>query len=110
MSHNPKNSTGPEISKVEIRARAMESRRSLSDKDRRSCCICERFATLAAFAEAGTVLVYMHIRAEVRTTALVGQLLESGKRVVRSLLCRRRPTVVSPFGSGRSCPGGARYS
>lgn len=82
MSHNPKNLTGPEISKAEIRARAMESRRSLSDKERRSCSICDRFAALPAFADDGTVLVYMHIRAEVRTTTLVGRLLESDKRVV----------------------------
>ncbi len=82
MSHNPKDSTGPEISKAEIRARAIESRHSLSDRDRRSRAVCDRFGTLPALADAGTVLVYMHIRGEVRTADLVEGLLETGKRVV----------------------------
>ena len=74
--------TGPEISKAEIRARALENRRGLSRKDGRSRAVCERFCDLSALAEARTVLVYMHVRSEVRTSDLVGRLLGTSKRVV----------------------------
>ena len=83
MSRNPTNpGTGPGISKAEIRARAFECRRNLTDKDRRSAAICERFCALPQYADAATILVYMHIRDEVRTTNLVTRLLQGGKRAV----------------------------
>lgn len=83
MSQDPKHSaTGPEISKAEIRARALEGRRNLLDKDRRSRVIAERFRGLPQYTDAATVLVYMHIRDEVRTDDLVTRLLQTDKRVV----------------------------
>jgi 5-formyltetrahydrofolate cyclo-ligase len=84
VSHNnsESSSSGPEISKAEIRARGLQLRRNLADKDRRSVAVCERFRTLTQYADAATVLVTMHIRAEVRTTDLVTSTLHTGKRLV----------------------------
>ncbi|MHB8897798.1 MAG: 5-formyltetrahydrofolate cyclo-ligase [Thermoguttaceae bacterium] len=73
---------GSEISKAEVRARALARRRELADKDRRSRAIFERFVGLPQYAGARTVLAYMHIRDEVRTGDLVAQLVRDGKRVV----------------------------
>lgn len=70
------------ISKAEIRARADENRRNLAEKERRSLAVCQRFRTLPQYADAATVLVYMHIRDEVQTSSLVAQLLQSEKKVV----------------------------
>ncbi len=83
MSPNPANpATGPEISKAEIRALALQHRRNLADKDRRSAAICERFRAIPQYPGAEAVLVFMHIRDEVRTTSLVAHLLQSGKKAV----------------------------
>lgn len=83
MSHHLDNrSQGPAISKAEIRALARQQRRDLADKDRRSLAIARRFLELSQYAGAETVLVYMHIRDEVRTTDLVTQALQTGKKVV----------------------------
>jgi 5-formyltetrahydrofolate cyclo-ligase len=44
--------------------------------------ICERFRSLPQYADAAVLLVYMHIRDEVRTTDLVTGLLQSEKMIV----------------------------
>ncbi len=83
VSPDPVNpATGPEISKAEIRALAIQLRQNLAEKDRRSAAICERFRAIPQFRGAETVLVFMHIRDEVRTTDLVAHLLQSGKKAV----------------------------
>jgi len=83
VSHNLDNgSQGPAISKAEVRALASQRRRDLADKDRRSRAACRRFLELPQYAGAATVLVYMHIRDEVRTADLVTHALQTGKRVV----------------------------
>ncbi len=74
--------SGPEISKAEIRAHAFQRRRNLVDKDRLSLAVCERFCALPQFMDAATVLVYIHVRDEVRTGDLVTQLLQAHKKVV----------------------------
>ena len=71
MLHNSKSSiSGPGGSKADVRALALENRRNLVVKERHSRIICERFWTLPAFDAADTVLVYMHVRDEVRTNEL----------------------------------------
>lgn len=60
----------------------MERRAGLSGKQGRSAAICRRVVSLAEYADAGTVLVYMHIRDEVRTSDLLAHLFQSGKTVV----------------------------
>ncbi len=83
VSHNSENSSsGPEISKAEIRARGLQLRRNVADKGERSLAVCDRFRALTRYASAETVLVTMHIRDEVRTADLVTRLLHSTKRVV----------------------------
>ncbi len=72
----------PEISKAAIRVRAFENRRTLAEKDRRSLAICRRLLALPHYADAATVLVYMHFRDEVRTADLVTQLLQTDKQIV----------------------------
>ncbi len=83
MSHQIENpEPGTEISKAEIRARGFQCRRDLPDKDRRSEAACSRFCDLPAYAAAKTVLVYLHIRSELRTACLVTRLRRDGKRIV----------------------------
>lgn len=83
MSPNPMNpASGPEISKAEIRARALQRRRNLTDKDRRSVAICTRFCALPRYLDAAAVLIYMHTGDEVRTADLLAHLLQEGKRAV----------------------------
>lgn len=81
-SHFENPNTGPAISKAEIRARSFQYRRELADKDRRSEDACSRFCSRSAYATAKTVLVYLHIRTELRTTSLVTNLRRDGKEIV----------------------------
>jgi 5-formyltetrahydrofolate cyclo-ligase len=65
-----------------FRRHALASRESLPDNDEKSCMICARFASLGDFSAAGTVMLYVHMRSEVRTQPFVAVALAGGKRVV----------------------------
>ena len=83
MSHHIENpAPGPDISKAEIRARGLQYRRDLDNKDRRSEAACARLCDLPVYATAETVLVYLHIRSELRTTSLVTDLRRDGRKIV----------------------------
>ncbi len=67
--------------KEEIRKQAHANRRAQPDKDAVSRAICARFAALPEFAAARTVLLYVHVRSEVRTRHFLHEALAAGKRV-----------------------------
>lgn len=68
--------------KAEMRRVAEAARRQQPDKDALSRTICSRFASLAEYAQAGTVLLYVHVRAEVRTREFLERAMAEGKRVL----------------------------
>lgn len=68
--------------KQAIRKQAQENRKNQPDKDEASRVICERFASLPEFAAAQTVMLYVHMRNEVRTQPFLPTALAMGKRVV----------------------------
>lgn len=68
--------------KAEIRRWAEAARRQQPDKDALSRVICQRFASLAEYVRAGTVLLYVHVRSEVRTREFLEQAMAEGKRVL----------------------------
>lgn len=68
--------------KQALREQAHAARRAQADKDALSQAICQRFAALPEYAAAGTVMVYVDARAEVRTRHFLPTALTHGKRVV----------------------------
>ncbi len=68
--------------KAELRVLAETARRQQPDKDALSRTICQRFASLAEYVQAGTVLSYVHVRSEVRTREFLEQAMTGGKRVL----------------------------
>lgn len=68
--------------KKSIREQAHANRKAQADKEELSQKICETFAALPEFSAAGTVMVYIDVRTEVRTRQNLPALLKSGKRIV----------------------------
>jgi 5-formyltetrahydrofolate cyclo-ligase len=68
--------------KAALRQQAEAARANQPDKDEVSRTICRRFGDLAEFAAARTVMLYVHIRHEVRTREFIQTTLTLGKRVV----------------------------
>jgi 5-formyltetrahydrofolate cyclo-ligase len=68
--------------KKTIREQAHANRQAQADKEGASQAIREKFAALAEFAAARSVLVYVDVRTEVRTRHYLPKLLASGKRIV----------------------------
>ena len=68
--------------KATLRATAEQRRREQPDKDRLSAVICDRFAGLAEYLAAETVMVYVGVRNEVRTRPFVAAALAAGRRLV----------------------------
>lgn len=68
--------------KKSIREQAHANRKAQTDKEELSQKICETFACLPEFSAAGTVMVYIDVRTEVRTRQNLPALLKSGKRIV----------------------------
>lgn len=81
-NHPEPSANGPAVSKAEIRARALENRCRLLDREARSSAVCTRFWELPLFSDSQAVLAYMSVRDEVITTELVDRLLASNKRTV----------------------------
>ena len=72
----------PRTLKQAIRRQAEASRAAQPDKDELSRAICGRFAALPEYAAAATVLLYVHMRSEVRTQPFLPAAIAQGKRVV----------------------------
>lgn len=68
--------------KKAIREQAHANRRAQLDKDALSAAICEKFIAQGEFAAAKSVMVYIDVRAEVRTRQHLPKLLEGDKRIV----------------------------
>jgi len=68
--------------KTAFRCQALAARQAEPNKDEASRVICERFAALPEYAAARTVMLYVHVRSEVRTQPLVAAALGEGKHVV----------------------------
>jgi 5-formyltetrahydrofolate cyclo-ligase len=68
--------------KRQIRRRAESARQAETDRDALSRAICHRFAALPEYSAAGTVMLYVGIRSEVRTQPLLSVAVAQGKRVV----------------------------
>lgn len=68
--------------KQSIRLEAEANRRAQPQKDELSRIICGKFAALPEYAEAATVMFYVHVRSEVRTRGFLRQALGEGKRLV----------------------------
>jgi 5-formyltetrahydrofolate cyclo-ligase len=68
--------------KVALRKEAEARRRDQPDKADLSAAICGRFAALAEYQRAATVMLYVGVRNEVRTQALMLASLAAAKRVV----------------------------
>jgi 5-formyltetrahydrofolate cyclo-ligase len=72
----------PKELKKAIREQAHANRTSQPNKDELSQIICRKFAGLAEYAAARSVMVYIDVRTEVRTRHYLPTLLASGKRIV----------------------------
>lgn len=68
--------------KQTLRKQAQENRASQPDKDRVSRVIWDRFVSLPEYAKAKTVMLYVHIRNEVRTQVFLPEALAHGKQIV----------------------------
>lgn len=68
--------------KTQIREEAHARRRDQKDKDGLSRQIMQRFFALPAYQTAQTVMLYLDVRAEVRTRHDLPTALESGKKIV----------------------------
>jgi 5-formyltetrahydrofolate cyclo-ligase len=65
-----------------IRKQAHENRRNQEDKDGLSATIIRKFMELPEFQQAGTVMYYVDVRAEVRTRFALPDALATGKRII----------------------------
>lgn len=68
--------------KKSIRQQAQANRKAQPDKDNVSLAIWERFSSLPEYASAKTVMLYVHMRNEVRTQPFLSVALSQGKKVV----------------------------
>jgi len=68
--------------KQKIRQQAHANRAALPEKDALSVAICDKFAALPEYASAGTVMLYVDVRSEVRTRHFLPTALQHGKRIV----------------------------
>ncbi len=68
--------------KQELRRRAESARQTQTDKDALSRAICDRFAALAEYAAAETLMLYVGLPNEVQTHWLLPEPSAKGKRVV----------------------------
>jgi len=68
--------------KRRIRELAQAARQVQPDKDGCSRLIVDRFLALPEYREAGTVLFYVDVRAEVQTRPALPAALQSGKRII----------------------------
>jgi 5-formyltetrahydrofolate cyclo-ligase len=68
--------------KKAIREQAHANRKAQENKEELSAQICEKFAAQREFAAAGTVMVYIDVRTEVRTRHHLPKLLTGDKRIV----------------------------
>jgi 5-formyltetrahydrofolate cyclo-ligase len=72
----------PRDIKKSIRDQAHANRKAQDDKDGLSEIICEKFTSLDEFAAAQCVMVYIDVRAEVRTRQHLPTMLSGDKRIV----------------------------
>ncbi len=72
----------PRSLKQAIRREAQARRAAQPDKEELSRVICGRFAAVPEYAAAATVLLYVHMRNEVRTQPFLPAAIALGKRVV----------------------------
>ena len=72
----------PSDVKKAIREQAHANRRAQESKDELSAAICEKFIALPEFEGSASVMVYIDVRAEVRTRQHLPKLLEGNKRIV----------------------------
>ena len=70
------------VEKEALRWQALAARKAEPNKDEASRVICQRFAALPEYTAAGTVMLYVHMRSEVRTQPFVPMAMAAGKRVV----------------------------
>ncbi len=68
--------------KAQLRRQAEAARARQPDKDELSRAICRRFAALPEYFAAATVMLYVHVRNEVRTQEFIQAVLAQGKGVV----------------------------
>ncbi len=68
--------------KKQIREEAHANRKAQENKEPLSEKICEQFVAQSEFAAAGTVMVYIDVRTEVRTRQHLPKLLTGDKRIV----------------------------
>lgn len=68
--------------KQELRKHVELARQAQTDKDSLSRAICDRFAALPEYSAAGTVMLYIGVRSEVRTLPLLSAAVAQGKRAV----------------------------
>lgn len=78
----PPSSTPTMATKTELRALALASRKSQSNRQQLSQQIVERFLDTPEYASAETVLFYVDVRDEVQTRQAIPAALASGKRIV----------------------------
>ena len=78
----PEGLMDPQEIKKQIREQAHANRKAQQDKEPLSEKICEQFVAQSEFAGAGTVMVYIDVRTEVRTRQHLPKLLEGDKRIV----------------------------
>lgn len=75
-------SADPAAIKQELRRRGLAAREAQPQKEKLSELICARFAALAEYAAASTVMSYVDAQGEVRTRHFLPVAIKHGKRVV----------------------------
>ncbi len=68
--------------KAKMRRQAYDARNAQENKDEVSRIIVEKFINLPEYAAAGTVMWYLDVRSEVRTRHMIGDAVNSDKRIV----------------------------
>lgn len=68
--------------KAKMRRQAYDARNAQENKDELSRIIVEKFINLPEYAAAGTVMWYLDVRSEVRTRHMIGDAVNSDKRIV----------------------------
>ncbi|HKF94785.1 MAG TPA: 5-formyltetrahydrofolate cyclo-ligase [Gammaproteobacteria bacterium] len=82
MSLSPEDLDALMERKGKMRREAYDARNAQENKDELSVVIVEKFINLPEYAAAGTIMWYLDVRSEVRTRHMIGDAVNSDKKIV----------------------------
>jgi 5-formyltetrahydrofolate cyclo-ligase len=82
MSLSPEDLDALMERKGKMRREAYDARNAQENKDELSKVIVEKFINLPEYAAAGTIMWYLDVRSEVRTRHMIGDAVNSDKKIV----------------------------